>query len=150
MLRLQAGAGGLVALLEGSGGGGATLAVAWGGSGADLSASAPLTVPVGLVGARHGHRRWERAEGDRAAGFRQWVGAAARVRRRPGIGYRAVPWVALPAPPDGTAAVAAVGTDTDAFVPSGSQLTVWSTSPGAPSWTRVSRQSVPIQYGSSD
>jgi hypothetical protein len=150
VLRLQAGAGGLVALLEGSGGGGATLAVAWGGSGADLSASAPLTVPVGwsvrgtAIGGGSGQKVTVLLGSDSGSGLRlESVDG-------PASGTAPSPWVALPAPPDGTAAVAAVGTDTDAFVPSGSQLTVWSTSPGAPSWTRVSRQSVPIQYGSSD
>ena len=57
-------------------------------------------------------------------------------------------WVKAPTPPAGSTAVATVGTETDAFVPSGSRLAVWASSSGGP-WTRVDRLSVPIQYGSS-
>ena len=53
-------------------------------------------------------------------------------------------------PPAGTTAVAGIGDETDAFVPSGSHLAVWTTSPGATSWVPVARLTVPIQYGSSD
>jgi len=46
--------------------------------------------------------------------------------------------------------VAVTGEGTDAFVPAGSHLAVWSSTSTAPAWTRVSQITVPIQYGSSD
>jgi len=66
-----------------------------------------------------------------------------------GTGTAAVGWSALPSPPTGTTALAALGAEVDAFVPSGSRLTVWSTAVGGLAWVRGSSQTVPIQYGSS-
>jgi hypothetical protein len=58
-------------------------------------------------------------------------------------------WTTLPSPPAGTDAVATVGTETDAFVPSGSRLAVWAWSPTSSAWRRTALITVPIQYGSS-
>ncbi len=60
------------------------------------------------------------------------------------------PWVELPAPPAGTASVAVVGGETDAFVTAGSTLTTWSLSGVSGTWSWVGSFKVPIQYGSSD
>jgi hypothetical protein len=153
VLRLQAGTGGTTALVEATGAGSPVLMAAWAsgptatGAGA-VSGSAPLAVPTG----------WSllaTADGGGTDGrgvtvlFGAESGGGRRVEEVDAPGTTGAGWSSLPVPPSGTAAVAAVGTETDAFVPSGSHLTVWSTTPGAPGWTRVARQSVPIQYGSS-
>ena len=50
--------------------------------------------------------------------------------------------------PTGTTAVAVVGGETDAFVPSGSHLRVWADEGTGP-WHVIAHVTVPIQYGSS-
>ena len=149
VLRLQAGAAGTVALVEGTGGGATTLTSTWVGGGADPAASSPLTVPTGWS------VRGTSVGGGTGRTVAVLLGSDSGAQRRvafvggPGPAGPPGTWTELPSPPAGTTAVATVGTDTDAFVPKGSRLTVWSTSPGAGSWTRVASQSVPIQYGSS-
>jgi hypothetical protein len=58
-------------------------------------------------------------------------------------------WTGLPTVPAGASAVATVGGEVDAFVVSGSQLTVWALAPGTAAWTRAAVVDVPLQYGSS-
>jgi hypothetical protein len=57
-------------------------------------------------------------------------------------------WVTASTPPVGTAAVAAVGSEIDAFVVSTSHLAVWALRPGA-GWSRSQTTTVAIPYGSS-
>jgi hypothetical protein len=57
-------------------------------------------------------------------------------------------WVTSPVPPAGTEAVAAVGSEIDAFVVAKSHLTIWALAPGT-GWSRVQRVTVPVPYGSS-
>jgi hypothetical protein len=59
-------------------------------------------------------------------------------------------WSRLPTPPAGTGAVAAAGTETDAFVASGKSLSVWTLPPGATGWSRSATMTVPVPYGSSN
>jgi hypothetical protein len=58
-------------------------------------------------------------------------------------------WVTLAPAPAGAGAVAAVGSEVDTFVSSGSQITVWAWTPGATGWSRTAVTTVPVQYGSS-
>jgi hypothetical protein len=57
-------------------------------------------------------------------------------------------WITSPVPPVGTEAVAAIGSETDAFVVTKSHLTIWALAPGA-GWSRVQSVTVPVPYGSS-
>jgi hypothetical protein len=58
-------------------------------------------------------------------------------------------WRQLPAPPKGTATLAAVsGTTVDALAVNGASLTVYQLTPGG-AWTKTQSAKVPIQYGSS-
>lgn len=58
-------------------------------------------------------------------------------------------WQALPRPPAGTSALAAVAdSEVDALAVDGSTLTVWQLSQIRGSWGRVQSMTVPIQYGS--
>ncbi len=75
--------------------------------------------------------------------------ASGRRRQLATIGGPGGSWVTLPTPPPGTGAVAAVGPETDAFVVSGSKLTVWTLGAGSARWTRSSTITVPVPYGSS-
>lgn len=70
-------------------------------------------------------------------------------RRLVAVGGPNGSWVTLPTPPPGTGAVATVGVETDAFVVSGSNLTVWVLPSGSTRWTCSARIAVPIPYGSS-
>jgi hypothetical protein len=110
----------------------------------DAHGSAPLSVPSGWS------IRATAVGGGAGGGLTVLLGAASgaglRVESVVGPGQ---PWVETPAPPAGTTAVAAVGTETDAFVPSGSHLTIWTTTAGASAWNRAAHMTIPIQYGSS-
>lgn len=58
-------------------------------------------------------------------------------------------WRLLPAPPKGTATLAAVsGTTVDALAVNGTSLTVYQLTPGG-TWTKTQSAKVPIQFGSS-
>ncbi len=149
VLRLQAAGDGVVALAEGSSGGSSALMGVWlnaaVGVAAGTAGSAPLAVPTG----------WSVRATSVGGGNGQGVtvllgsnsGPTLRVESVAGPGR---PWVELATPPAGTTAVADIGDGTYAFVPSGSHLAIWSTSPESSSWVRSSRITVPIQYGSSD
>lgn len=149
VLRLQAGPGGVSALVSSVLNGVTTLTAMWGSgvSGTDApTTSLPLRVPPGwsVLGTAMG--------GGDGSGETVLLGSGA-ARRVEVIGGVATSsgerWTRLTTPPGGTTAVASVGGSTDAFVPSGSHLSIWSTAPGAAAWTKVDQQSVPIQFGSS-
>ncbi len=158
VVRLAAGADGLVALVEATGDRGTSLAAVWVGAGTSgaagvatgtVAVSVPLPLPAG----------WS-LRATSVGGGADGRGATVLLGARSGRGLRiegtdapaggsAGTWSPASPPPTGTTAVAAVGTETDAFVPSGSHLTVWTTSSGVPGWTRAAGLAVPIQYGSS-
>jgi hypothetical protein len=146
VLRLQAGTTGMTALAEGTTSTGSSLVAAWGTAapGSTFAASAHLAVPSGwsvlasAVGGGSGRSVTVLLGAD--------GGGPLRVASIAGPGAR---WATLATPPAGTTAVAAVGSEVDAFVPSGSHLAVWTSSPGLSGWRRVARLGVPIQYGSS-
>ncbi|MGD0880880.1 MAG: hypothetical protein ABSB09_04860 [Acidimicrobiales bacterium] len=149
VLRLQAAGSGVVALAEGSSGADAELMGVWGSSGAgaatDFVRSAPLSVPTGWS------VRATSVGGGSGQGMTVLLGSdSGRAQRVESVGGPGLPWVLLATPPDGSTAVADIGGATYAFVPSGSDLAVWSSSSQSPSWVRTSRITVPIQYGSSD
>jgi len=75
--------------------------------------------------------------------------ASGTARRIEEVGAPGAAWATLPDVPAGTGAIAAVGAETDAFVASGSQLTVWAWTPATGGWRRQASITVPIQYGSS-
>ena len=152
VLRLQAGTAGLTALVEGSRGAATTLVAVWGAGGTGLSGSAPLAVPAGwsVLGTSVG--------GGRGRGVSVLLGSTVGPQRRVeavdgpaagSAGGTVAAWAVLPTPPSGTTAVAGIGAETDAFVPVGNRLTVWSITPSADGWTRASQQTVSLQYGSS-
>jgi hypothetical protein len=142
-----------VARLESTPGGAAGLAVVQSSSGSSLVAfwtvgaldgwveSRPTTVPAGwtlestMVG-----------DGQRGVTVLLASGIRRRIEQVAGGGSA---WTTLPSAPAGTDAVATVGDETDAFVPSGSRLAVWAWSPTSPTWSRTAVITVPIQYGSS-
>jgi len=103
--------------------------------------STRLTIPSGWT-------VWASATGGGSGrGIAVLLGSGSRRRivtvAGPGAG-----WVTVPSPPSGTGAVATVGTETDAFVVSGSGLSVWALTPGS-AWSRTQTATVPIPYGSS-
>jgi hypothetical protein len=147
VLRLQADAGGVSALVEDTSGGARTLKGAWATEdlvASALSTSAPLAVPAGWS------VRATATGGGSGTGLTVLLGDDSG----PGLRVESVAgpdqgWVVSPRPPVGTSAVATVGGETDAFVPSRSHLTIWATSPGSTVWSRSAQLTVPIQYGSS-
>ena len=149
VLRLQAGSASTSALVEGSTNGHDRIVGEWlsgvGTSVVDAMSSAQLAVPTGWS------VRATALGGGSGDGMTVLLGADA------GAGLRIASvsgpnqaWVFGPTPPAGTTVVAVTGEGTDAFVPAGSHLAVWSSTSTAPAWTRVSQITVPIQYGSSD
>jgi hypothetical protein len=62
---------------------------------------------------------------------------------------RSVSWVALPAPPSGTAAVALGTSDDHALVVHGAVFADWQLDAGAHTWREIALAKIPIQYGSS-
>lgn len=147
VLRLDAGTAGIVGLVEGTGTTTSVVPV-WGAAGG-LVSGAPLAVPAGwsvlatAVGGGSGRAVTVLLGSD--------SGSARRISvfDGPPAGAATDTWTDLPAAPAGVAAVATVGTETDAFGVDGSHLTVWSTVPAGTRWTVVAHQTVPIQYGSS-
>ena len=146
VVRLEAGLTGITGLAKGDVDGAVELMGLWGDTGATggigFTGSPALVLPSGwsLLSSGIG------GGGGRGVTVLVGSGASRRVETTDGPGQ---PWVRLATAPTGTTAVATVGNVTDAFVPSGTSLTVWSTTSGATSWTRVGRQSVPLPYGSS-
>jgi len=146
VLRLTADGPGVDGLVEGSGQGRSSLVGLWGDA-SGLVASAPLTVPSGWTvraTATGG------AGGSGAQGLAVLLGSrSSSALRLTGVSGPGQPWVSFTTPPSGTTDVALVGGEVDAFVPSGSNLHVWSAT-GTGSWHEMDRLTVPIQYGSSD
>jgi hypothetical protein len=146
VLRLVAGPDGVSALAERTSATGSSLIAAWGpGSGGSAFArSQPVAIPKGwsvlatAVGGGNG----------RTATV--LLGSSARsARRLLSVAGPGGSWVTAATPPAGTSAAVVIGSEVDAFVPSGSHLAVWSLTPGSNGWSRVARLTVPIQYGSS-
>lgn len=148
VLRLHAWSQGTSALVEGGTTGATKVLGAWfganGPSAADVRESPPLAVPTGWS------IRATAVGGGTGAGLVVLLGSASGTELKiDSVAGPGQAWVETPAPPTGTTAIAAVGTETDAFVPSGSHLVIWATTTGSSTWTRVAHKTVPIQYGSS-
>ena len=147
VLRAQAVPGGVAAVVERRAGPTVSVTGVWAGGGpaatAAASTSAPFTVPDGwsvratAVGGGSGGSVAVLLASDPGSGLR--IGSLAG----PGSG-----WVTTGAVPAGTTAIATIGGEVDAFVPSGSDLAVWASTAGS-RWKRTGTISVPIQYGSS-
>ena len=144
VIRLAAGTDGVSALAERTDAAGSSLVAAW-GPGAARSAfasSRPYTVPAG----------WSVLATALGGGSGQNVTvllSSGAARRLVSVAQPGGSWATVPTPPTGTSAVAAVGSEFDAFVPAGSHLAVWSLTAGSSAWSLTARLSVPIQYGSS-
>ncbi len=144
VLRLEQTADGIAGLAEVKQGGVWSLVAFWGaGTSNQWSQSAPVGVPAGWAVEATG------IGGGGGQGGSVVLGSGTRrqVEVIPGPGGG---WTAAPPAPNGTAAVAVIGSETDAFVPAGSRLTVWTCPAGAAGWTRTATITVPIQYGSSN
>ena len=136
VLRLAGAATGNAALLQAGTGTSASLLAAWAAGGSTWSVSPPLTLGTGQV----------LASGT-GAGAAVWVllsDGRAETIAGPGAAWRQ-----LPAPPRGTATLAAgLAGDFDALAVSAGNLTVYQLTP-AGAWLETQVISVPIQYGSS-
>jgi hypothetical protein len=143
VIRLEdsaAGISGLVGVMSGS----TSSLVAFGGSGgaAHWTESAPLGMSSGWSVMATG------TGGGSGQGQTVLLGSGAH-RKIEEIAGPGQPWTAVPAVPPGTGAVAVVGSQTDAFVASGTNLTVLSLAAGSTRWQRAASLYVPLQYGSS-
>jgi hypothetical protein len=146
VLRLEAGTDRMTALAEGTSSTGSSLVAAWGtgAPGSRFTASPRLEIPSG----------WSVRASATGGGSGEAVtvllaatdGGGLRVASIAGPGAA---WTTLSPPPPGTSAVAALGSEVDAFVPAGSHLGVWNLTSGSPTWRRVTSIPVPIQFGSS-
>jgi len=58
-------------------------------------------------------------------------------------------WSELPSPPANTEAITTLASEIDAFVVSGSRLSIWTLPKGASTWHKAEGVVVPLQYGSS-
>ncbi|HEX8008972.1 MAG TPA: hypothetical protein VF482_21385, partial [Trebonia sp.] len=136
VLRLVGTSTGDVALLQAGTGGAATLFAAWTSDGTRWTVSPPLPAGSQVV----------RASGTGPAGA-VWVLLADG--RAETVAASGAAWRELPAPPAGTAALAAMpGGSFDALVTSAGKLTVYQLG-AAGAWARTQAISVPIAYGSS-
>ena len=107
------------------------------------ASSTSLTVPSGWT------VRATATGGRRGPGLAVLLGGPAPpISASPPSPARARPGCRPVQPPAGTKAVAVVGDEVDAFVPSGATLRIWASSGGGP-WHLESHLTVPIQYGSS-
>jgi len=136
VLRLTGTPAGDIALLRAGTGSTASLLAAWTSDGTHWTVSSPFTVGTGTVtasGTGPGGTAWVLLTGGRAEAV-----------NGPGTA-----WHTLPAPPRGTAALAAgPGGSFDALAVSDAKLTVFQLSPQG-SWTQTQVINVPIQFGSS-
>ncbi|MCW2935448.1 MAG: hypothetical protein JWM19_6410 [Actinomycetia bacterium] len=124
-------------LVAGTGTAASLLAARTSDDGAHWAVSAPLRLGAAAV---------------RSSGFGDGGAAWAVLTdgRAETISGQAAAWRALPAVPQGTAALApGTGGGFDALAVSGSKLTVWRLSPGTTAWTTAQVINVPIEYGSS-
>ncbi len=143
VVRLDATAEGDAGLADARAGSSRSLIAFWGGDPPDRWILSPrLPVPSGWTVTATG------VGGGGGQAMTVLLGAGAD-RRLVAVGGPNGSWVTLPTPPPGTGAVATVGAETDAFVVSGSNLTVWVLPSGSTRWTRSARIAVPIPYGSS-
>jgi hypothetical protein len=136
VLRLTGTTAGDTALLASGTGSAASLFAAWTADGARWTTSSALPTGSSQVlasGTGPGSTAWVLLTGGRAA-----------IIASPGTAWRQ-----LPAPPAGTAALAAVsGTTIDALAVSGASLTIYQLTPDG-NWTKTQSAKVPLQYGSS-
>jgi len=143
VLSAQAVGDGLRALLALEGGRQAQLLVVW-LAGGRWRASQPLPIPAGATLASF-------APASPSGIYALFSAASPPARlvlaRGPGAS-----WQALPAPPSGTATVAAgpAGSTEALAVTGGNVLTVWSLAPGASTWARRQTLEVHVEYGSSE
>lgn len=138
-------------LLAASGSDGTSLVAAWSGDGDRWTLSAPLRIGAGETVASIGPAP--------SGGLFALLGSASRTDvlavARPSTkgrssGATASQWSELPAPPAGTATVAfGSSSAVDAFVASGTVLTVWKLASASGRWVAGQVVHVPIQYGSS-
>jgi hypothetical protein len=136
VLRLTETTGGDTALLASGTGSAASLLAAWTADGTRWTTSSALPTGSSQVlasGTGPGSTVWVLLTGGRAAII-------------PGPGAA---WRQLPAPPQGTAALATVsGATVDALAVAGTSLTVYQLTPSG-TWTKTQSAKVPIQFGSS-
>jgi hypothetical protein len=136
VLRLTSTTAGDTALLTSGTGSVASLFAAWTADGTRWTTSSGLPTGSSQVlasGTGPGSTAWVLLTGGRAA-----------IITGPGAAWRQ-----LPAPPKGTATLAALsGTTVDALAVNGTSLTVYQFIPGG-TWTKMQSAKVPIQYGSS-
>lgn len=136
VLRLTGTTAGDTALLASGNGSAASLFAAWSADGTGWTTSSALPTGSSQVlasGTGPGSTAWVLLTDGRAA-----------IITGPGAAWRQ-----LPAPPKGTATLAAVsGTTVDALDVNGASLTVYQLTTGG-TWTKTQSAKVPIQYGSS-
>jgi hypothetical protein len=143
VIRLEDSAQGISGLVRVVSGSTPWLVAIWGSGGAaGWRQSAPLAVSSGWSVMATG------TGGGSGQGQAVLLGSGAQ-RRIEEIAGPGQPWTAVPAVPSDTGAVAVVGSQTDAFVASGTRLTVWSLATGSIQWQRAASIYVPLQYGSS-
>jgi hypothetical protein len=136
VVRLTGTATGDVALLRAGTGSAASLLAAWTSDGAHWATSSPIAAGAGQVTAS-----------GTGPGGAAWVLLADG--RADAISGPGATWRRLPAPPPGTATLAAgPGSAFEALAAAGGTLTVYRLSP-AGSWDKLQTLAVPIQYGSS-
>ncbi len=143
VLRLERTAAGIAGLADVNEGAASSLVAFWlEGATGRWTGSSPVVVPT------HWKVMATAVGGGDGAGETVLLGSGSERRIEVTMGPGG-PWVTLAQPPAGTASVASIGNETDAFVVSGSHFTVWAWSPGAAGWWRSAAITVPIQYGSS-
>jgi hypothetical protein len=141
VLRLRGGPGGTAGLVEAGRGSTATLFAMWRTSlSAGWSLSPPLRLRGRLVSTGFGP----------SASMVVVTGGAKGADKAESVAGPGAAWVPLPAPPKGTAAVAAgPGGTIDALAVATSDLVDWRLDASTDSWSRSQELVVPIQYGSS-
>lgn len=141
VLRLQGGPSGTAGLVEAGRGSAATLFAMWRASpSASWSLSPPLRLHGRLVATGFGP----------SGGMVVVTGGAKGATRAESVTGPGTSWVALPAPPKGTAAVAAgPGGTVDALTVASRDFVDWRLDPSTDGWSRSQTLRVPIQYDSS-
>ena len=143
VLRLQPDGTGVAGLVETDGAGRSSVVGVWDPAGGSATMSTPLTVPTGWT------VHATATGGDGGSGLAVLLrGPSASDVRLTTVAGPGQAWSSPGPPPAGTSAVAMVGDEVDAFVPSGADLRIWAATGGGP-WHVTSDLTVPIQYGSS-